>query len=62
VLMSAELSAATAVSALEAGATLALEKHEVIESLPRVLERVLPVRRVAPLERLRRVPVAAKAS
>jgi DNA-binding NtrC family response regulator len=39
VLMSAELSAATARSALGAGATLALNKPELIESLPRVLER-----------------------
>jgi CheY-like chemotaxis protein len=49
VLMSAELSAATTVAALEAGATLALEKHEVIEALPRVLERAVsaPWRRSA---------------
>jgi CheY-like chemotaxis protein len=39
VLMSAEPSAATAGSAVESGAALALGKPELIESLPRVLER-----------------------
>jgi CheY-like chemotaxis protein len=44
VLMSAALPDEVARSALWAGADLALEKSEVVESLPRVLERVLSAR------------------
>ncbi|MDX6504332.1 MAG: hypothetical protein QOE29_1457 [Gaiellaceae bacterium] len=53
ILMSAALPDAVAREALGAGATLAVEKSEVIESLPRLLERVLPARRVAPRDRVR---------
>jgi DNA-binding NtrC family response regulator len=49
VLMSAELSPELAAAALRSGATLAVAKHEMVESLPAVLERVLsvPTRRSA---------------
>ncbi|MDX6514895.1 MAG: hypothetical protein QOH73_561 [Gaiellaceae bacterium] len=51
ILMSAALPDAVAREALGAGADLAVEKSEVIESLPRLLERVLPARHAAPLDR-----------
>jgi CheY-like chemotaxis protein len=53
ILMSTALPAGVAHQALVDGADLAVEKSEVIESLPRLLERVLPARHVAPLDRLR---------